>query len=371
MKKMNLCLNEFKAYIQDKKCICFGTGLQGLRFINIIENWRMDEKILAFLDNDPNKWGKTMNYENLCYPIIQIKEVFKFIEHDVVFVITCADFINISLQLEQYIEFKNVPYFSLIELGQKELQISDYESVIREYINPVIPKIIHYCWFGDKMPSLLKENIKKWRKLCPDYEIIEWNELNYDVCKNLYTSQAYSMKKWGYVPDYIRLDLIYQYGGIYLDTDIELIKRPNELLYQDGFISFDSSLLVNLGAGFGAKPKNNVIKALRDYYDNVVFSYPDGSFNKLSCMTHSYNVLKKYGIMLNDSLQKIGDINIYPMILSGTCTYTQQMRITEKTFFLHYGTRTWLDKKNNRIIDKVGENFKSENDSNLKSYSFR
>lgn len=368
---MELGLNEFREYIKDKKSICFGTGLQGIRFLNIIENWEMGDKILAFLDNNPNKWGKTIDYGDFHYPVMQIKEVFQFMDSDIIFIISCADFMNIRSQLEEYSEFKSVPCFSLIEIGQKELLISDYESVIREYTNPVIPKKIHYCWFGGKMPNILRENIEKWRELCPDYEIIGWNESNYNVHKNLYASQAYNMEKWGYVPDYIRLDLIYRYGGIYLDTDIELVKRPDELLYQEGFISFDTSLLVNLGAGFGAKPGNSIIKALRDYYDNVIFSYPNGEFNRISCMTHSYNVLKKYGIMLNDRLQKIRDINIYPMILSGTCTYTQQMRITEKTFFLHYGTRTWLDKKNNEIINGLGEAFRLKDDSKLESYSFK
>ena len=371
MKKKELNLNEFRNYIKDRKCICFGTGIQGIRIINIFENWGKTDDILAFIDNDSNKHGKLMEYGDFCYPIMPINKAFEFLNQEIVLIITCADFLNIRVQLEQYSELKDVPCFSLIEIGKKELTVSDYKAIMHEYTDMVIPKKIHYCWFGDRMPELMKKNIQQWRDLCPDYEIIEWNENNYDVNKNQYTKQAYEMGKWGYVPDYIRLDLIYQYGGIYLDTDVEIVKTLDDLLYQDGFASFDSSLLVNLGAGFGAKAGGYIIKELRDYYNDKQFYYSDGKYNKISCMTHSYNVLKEYGIVINDQFQKVGDINIYPMIFQGTCAYTRQMRITDNTFFLHYGTTTWLDKKNNEIRCKLGEAFEEESDKGLVSYDLK
>lgn len=369
MKKIDLDLKEFREFVKDRKCICFGSGLQGIRFINIFENWGKEDDILAFVDNNPEQWGKTIGYDDLYYPIVPIKNVSHFLQQDVVMVITCADIINISAQLEHYEELEMVPCFSMIELAQKELMVSSYKEIICDYIEPAIPRKLHYCWFGNEMPEGLKRNIEKWKRLCPDYEIIEWNESNYDVKKNRYARQAYEMKKWGYVPDYIRLDIIYEYGGIYLDTDIEMVKRPDDLLYQDGFASFDSSLLVNLGAGFGAKAGNRIIRELRDYYDDVEFSHSDGGYNRTSCMTHSYRVLRQHGLEVNDTFQKIGDINIYPMIFQGTCAYTRQMRITEKTYFIHYGTTTWLDDKNNRIKDELEKHFVAHSDEMLKSYS--
>lgn len=370
MKKQDLSLNEFRVFIKEKRCVCFGAGIQGLRFINILENWGMAECILAFTDNCEEKYGETIGDDNYCFSIISIDDMLKLIQKDVVLIITCADFINVRLQLEKFNELENVYLFSLVELGRKTLIVSDYERIIRDHAFPVIPKIIHYCWFGSEKPDKIKRNIEKWKDLCPDYKVIEWNESNYDISKNLYTKQAYEMKKWGYVPDYIRLDLIYQYGGIYLDTDVEMVRRPDELLFQEGFASFDSSLLMNLGSGFGAKAGGKVIKELRDYYDNIEFLYPDGRINRTSCMTHSYNVLKKYEFYVNDKIQKVGDLNIYPMIFQGTCTYTRQMRKTEKTFFLHYGTMTWLDEKNRMMIDEVGKSFREENGIELENYDF-
>lgn len=370
MKKIELGLNEFRDFMRDKKCICFGAGLQGVRFINIFDNWEKADDIIVFADNDSKKWGSKIEYDHFSYPIVPIEDIFSFLRQDVVIIITCIDFISIRLQLEQYRELENIFCFSLVELGQKQLLQSDYDSVVHEYTSAVIPKAIHYCWFGGKMPEKLRENIDRWKMLCPDYEIKEWNESNYKVSKSRYAQQAYDMKKWGYVSDYARLDLIYQYGGIYLDTDVEMLKRPDDLLYQDGFACFDSTLLMNSGAGFGARKGNYIVKQLRDHYDSMDFSSSDSCINRIPCMTHSYEVLKRYGFRINDSLQKVRDMNIYPMIFQGTCPYTKQMKITDKTFFLHYGTTTWFNEKNKQIKDMIGKIYAIREEKGLESYNF-
>ena len=105
----------------------------------------------------------------------------------------------------------------------------------------MIPKVIHYCWFGkNELPEDAKRCIASWKKFCPDYEIIEWNETNYDVRKNKYMSDAYDEKKWAFVSDYARIDIIYNYGGIYLDTDVELLRPLDELLKDKMFCGWES-----------------------------------------------------------------------------------------------------------------------------------
>jgi len=107
-----------------------------------------------------------------------------------------------------------------------------------------IPKVIHYCWFGKgKMPKLAKKCIKSWKKYCPDYKIICHNEDNFDLTQNRYLNEAYKAGKWAFVSDYVRLKIIYDNGGIYLDTDVELIKPIDDLLLTKGFMGFgaDSS----------------------------------------------------------------------------------------------------------------------------------
>ena len=121
-----------------------------------------------------------------------------------------------------------------------------------------IPKIIHYCWVGGSpKPQSVLYCIESWKRNCPDYEIREWNETNYDFTKNKYMQQAYEAQKWGFVPDYARLDIIYEYGGIYLDTDVEMVRNFDELLSRSSFFGFEDtgegSFFVACGLGFGAQ----------------------------------------------------------------------------------------------------------------------
>lgn len=356
-----LDLKEFRLLSSKRKCVCFGAGAFGIRLITIFDNWDIQSNIMAFIDNDKNKIGKEIVYENYRYPIISIYDVQKYIDNQTIIIISCTDYIRAFEQLNAFSCLKELQCISVIEVAQEQLKKSFYESKILKTDKEMIPRKIHYFWLGGEMPDLLKRNIEMWKKICPDYEIIKWDETNYDFTKNVYMCEAYKEKKWGFVPDYARLDVIYKYGGIYLDTDVELLKRPDELLKQVGFASFDSSFMVNLGAGFGSIAGNDIIKDLRDYYDNVHFCI-NGKINNLSCMLHTYNVLKKYGICINDEYQEVDGLNIYPMILQGTCAYTKQMKLDSNTYWLHYGTTSWLDNNINTIRKKIGQSFINEKD---------
>ena len=122
----------------------------------------------------------------------------------------------------------------------------------------MIPKVIHYCWFGkNPLPDDAKKCIESWKKYCPDYEIIEWNESNYDITKNKYMESAYKEKKWAFVSDYARVDVIYQYGGIYLDTDVEVKKSFNDLLDNDSIWGFEEKNFIATST-IGACKKNKL-----------------------------------------------------------------------------------------------------------------
>lgn len=139
----------------------------------------------------------------------------------------------------------------------------------------MIPKTIHYCWFGrGPKPALIERCIASWQKYCPDYEIIEWNEDNYDVNCIPFTRDAYADKKWAFVSDYARLDIIYN-RGVYLDTDVLLHAPLDELLRYDCWLASDDVRYINTGLGFGAVPKHRVIGAVRDAYNG--YSYPSGT----------------------------------------------------------------------------------------------
>lgn len=140
----------------------------------------------------------------------------------------------------------------------------------------MIPKVIHYCWFGgNPKPELIQKCIASWRKYCPDYQIIEWNENNFDINSIPYTAAAYADKKWAFVSDYARLKIVFQLGGIYLDTDVLLHHCLDELLEYECWLASDDVRYINTGLGFGATPGHPLIKAVKDAY--TTYQYPEGT----------------------------------------------------------------------------------------------
>ena len=227
-----------------------------------------------------------------------------------------------------------------------------------------IPKIIHYCWIGtSQKPKSVEYCIESWKKYCPDYEIIEWNENNYDFTKNQYMKEAYESKKWGFVPDYARLDIVYNYGGIYLDTDVELIKSFDDLLEQEAFIGFENTgteeLYVNCGQGFGAKPKNNIIKKMRDFYNNMHFYDKNGELNMLPSPHYTTKVLCENGLKRENNTQKLDDIIVYnSKVLCPKNFMTGDINITNDTYSIHHFTASWLDEKIKNTMDHEREIYK-------------
>jgi mannosyltransferase OCH1-like enzyme len=138
----------------------------------------------------------------------------------------------------------------------------------------MIPKKIHYCWFGGNPKSeIIEQCIASWKEYCPDYEIIEWNESNFDVNCTPYTAAAYEAKKWAFVSDYARLKVVYDNGGIYLDTDVLLHNRLDELLMHECWLAQEDIRYVSTGLGFGAQKGHPLIRAMMATYENCVFSY--------------------------------------------------------------------------------------------------
>lgn len=219
-----------------------------------------------------------------------------------------------------------------------------------------IPKIIHYCWIGSaEKPQSVQYCIDSWKKYCPDYEIIEWNENNYDFTKNQYMREAYEAKKWGFVPDYARLDIIYNHGGIYLDTDVEIIKNFDDLLEKKAFIGFENTgteeLFVNCGQGFGSISKNPLIKEMRDFYDNMHFCEKDGTLNMLPSPHFTTKVLCDNGLVRNDITQNLDNIVVYNSeVLCPKNFTTGDINITKDTYSIHHFTASWLDEKIKKVM---------------------
>lgn len=214
-----------------------------------------------------------------------------------------------------------------------------------------IPKIIHYCWVGGKpKPTSVLYCIESWKRYCPDYEIKEWNESNYDFTKNKYMRQAYEAKKWGFVPDYARLDIIYEHGGIYLDTDVELLRSFDELLDQDGFMGFentgDGEYYVNCGHGFGAAAHHEIVRKARDLYETISFLNRDGTPNLLASPHFTTKSLLEFGLVQENMDQQLPGMMIYASdVLCPKNFRTGKIHKTSRTVSIHHFTASWVDEK--------------------------
>lgn len=196
------------------------------------------------------------------------------------------------------------------------------------------------------MPEKDQKCIESWKKFCPDYEIIQWNEENYDVGKNKFIAQAYAMKKWAFVSDFARLDIIYTHGGIYLDTDVEIIKSFDELLENKAFMGFEKGRVIATGLGFGAEAQHKGIKLLRDSYNELSFVDSNGfqkSVMELNCPIINSRILVENGAVMNDKLQNVLGITLYPTeYFCPLNSSTGVLNCTDKTFSIHRYNMSWL-----------------------------
>ena len=226
----------------------------------------------------------------------------------------------------------------------------------------MIPKKIHYFWIGGKsMPEKNKTCVESWKKFCPDYEIIEWNESNYDFSECTYMAQAYEAELWGFVPDYARLDIICREGGIYLDTDVELLKSLDDLLSCKAFMGFENRKSVAPGLGFGAEPGNEILKQMRDLYHSLSFYNENGTPNIAPSPFYATKLLRSYGLQLNGKRQFVHGIDIFPAEYFAPLCYTDnRLKITENTYGIHWYHASWHtpeQKKRTKRIQRINRIF--------------
>ena len=213
----------------------------------------------------------------------------------------------------------------------------------------MIPKTIHYCWFGrNPKPKLAEKCIKSWKKHCPDYEIIEWNEDNFDLnAAPLYVRQAYEVKKWAFVTDYVRLKVVYDHGGIYMDTDVELLKNLDFLLSYNAYFGFESDKRVATGLGFGAQKATPVLKEMMDDYEEIPFILLDGSYDMKPCPYRNTEHLLHYGLRQNGNRQILnGNILILPTayMCPVSCADGKCIK-TKETISIHWFSASWQTKE--------------------------
>lgn len=217
----------------------------------------------------------------------------------------------------------------------------------------MIPKVIHYCWFGhNPLPSLARRCIKSWKKYLPEYEIKEWNEENFDVNMVPYVREAYDAKRYAFVSDYVRFYVLFHYGGIYFDTDVELIKPIDDIIKRGSFmgcetiVSSDFPLYVNPGLGLAVEQGNCILKSLLDLYSQLHFIGSDGKHNLKTIVQYTTDVLVERGLQKEAGIQCIDNIWIYPKdYFNPYDCELKKIVLTENTRTIHYFAGSWKTRK--------------------------
>lgn len=208
----------------------------------------------------------------------------------------------------------------------------------------MIPKIIHYCWFGHSpLPELAVKCIDSWKRLLPDYEIIEWNENNYDINSIPYIAEAYKNKKYAFVSDYARFDILYHHGGVYFDTDVEVLKDITPIIEKGAFVGLEKIGSIATGLGIGFEKGNEVLKDILDSYKNETFILPNGELNLRTVVDRVTEIFIKYGFSNLEELQIVKNVVIYPIeYFCPKNPDTGIINITDNSYTIHHYDGSWL-----------------------------
>lgn len=363
MKLKHIKIESFAEKVKEKKIYCFGAGKALTEFLAEPETEYLKDNIKYIVDNAKEKQGDIIKYSNKCISVISFEKMLQSISLDDVIVITTKRFVEILEQLSNCDQLSTVDCYIYYYLRMEQNDYERDQVIIPKAFSAeaeiCIPKKIHYCWFGrGEIPKQNRIWMESWKKYCPDYQIIEWNEENYDVSKNLYMKQAYERGKWAFVSDYARVDIISEYGGVYLDTDVELIRNIDDLLKNKAFCGFESRNFVSFGLGFGAVKKNSIIEALKNDYENRKFVMENGQLNEITCPVYQTDLLVKCGLIRNGQMQILEDITVYPeRVLCGISPFSYKMtQKPDDTYSVHHFSGSWLSKEEQVIKKQIIQN---------------
>lgn len=215
-----------------------------------------------------------------------------------------------------------------------------------------IPKVIHYVWVGGKpLPPFQQKCIASWRKHLPDYEIKEWNEQNFDINSNRYCREAYEAKKYAFVSDYIRVYVLYHYGGIYMDTDVEVLKPfSEEFLECEAFSGYETPTTIGTCL-MGSTPNHAVFKEILDFYQTARFYNEDGTCNTTTNVYIITQITKKKGFYPDNTRQSIQGLVLYPQTYFCPLLHdSDDSCFSENTYTIHHFSGTWCDRKTRFVV---------------------
>lgn len=330
--------------ITDKKIICYGAGMVPHYAEPLFREYGIDRRIKCFVDGDVKKHGQKVSYACAEFPIAS-PELVKTLDPDkYMILITAERYKSILDWLSEHIDTGRWECYAYPILNhsfflEKRRDVLPSDGSIR------IPKKIHYIWFGEKEKSTLhKKCISSWKEILSDFEIIEWNEKNYNVNKNQYIRQAYERKKWAYVADFARLDILHTHGGVYFDTDVELKKPIGHLLCHDAFICFGEWPAPNSGAGIGCVKGHDIIEEMMERRSKIPYIRKDGGDDVCTNSNYEEEVLLQHGFRMDFSFQIQKGMALYPPDVIAPVSVTgEKTYVTERTAGIHYCANSWRD----------------------------
>ena len=225
-----------------------------------------------------------------------------------------------------------------------------------------IPKIIHYCWFGgNPKPKLAEKCIKSWKKYCPDYEIVEWNEDNFDLSATPnYVWQAMAAGRWAFVTDYVRLRALTEQGGVYMDADVELVRPLDPYLKHQAFAGFEHPERVQTGL-LACEKGFPLFQEFLAYYDHASFLLPDGTPDTTTNVQVLTDLCLSKGLVLNDRLQTVAGLTIYPKEIFCPVDFdTKVLKKTRKTVAIHWFSGSWQTEEERQYLEAEARRLAAE-----------
>lgn len=352
---------EFKKYISDKKVYIFGAGRALESCLELYFEGKEVEKVV---DNNTTIWGNYVDHNDKKVEIIGTQ---KFVE-----IFRNKDEITQSLLMI------TSPFYAaeIVENLNKISELDGLECYLQVLIRNTkeevpaftftegvskIPKKIHYIWIGgQEIPQELRNNIETWKKYNSDYEIIQWDETNYDFKKIEYMKEAYESQAWGFVSNYARLDIIYNHGGIYLDTDVEAIKCFDSLLNDEAFIGMGCADRINTGQGIGAREQHPIIAEMMKEFENSHFLLANGKPGKRPGHTYIHPAVKKYGFDIANYYQRNNGVVLYPTeVMSPLTIEGMPDFFSENTVSIHQEVGTWKTSAEKEGAEKLKQLIKT------------
>lgn len=342
------------------RIVIYGAGMIGQIVLPyFIEFYGLQEYLECYVDIDERKRGEKIMIGHFQYEI-RHPDYLRTPPENMIVLISNSNFYPILRFLDEMssldeVEGYIIPLIQILELHGAKPPVAERCSEER-----LIPKQIHYCWFGKKeIPPFLVKCMDTWREKCPDYEIIRWDESNYDVEKFPYTREAYAAGRYGFVSDMARLDILYEYGGIYIDTDVYLIKGIDDLLYQKAFVGVEKWGNINTGGMAGAVPRHPMLQEMLTYRNRFSFLLEDGSFNTETNGLYETIPFIKHGMRVDNTLQSVADVTVYPSSFFHPYDYMSgEEQIETWTISRHCFNGGWMEQAQMEARENTREKYR-------------